>query len=54
MDFPIEEEARDNSFESLKNLKLLIYSSRDLSQNLKLPSISISKTLELIIYLGKK
>ena len=45
--FLIEEETKDNLTESLNNIKLLIYSLRELSQNLKLRSISISKTSRL-------
>ena len=40
----IEEEAKDNSSETLNNIKLIIYSLRELSQKLNLRSISISKT----------
>ena len=41
---PIEEETKENLSETLNNIKLLIYSLHELSQNLKLRSISISKT----------
>ena len=40
---PIEEETKDNLSENLNNIKSSIYSSHELSQNLKLRSISISE-----------
>ena len=40
---PIEEEAKENLFETLNNIKLSIYSLHELSQKLNLRPISISK-----------
>ena len=44
---PIEEETKDNLSESLNNIKSSIYSLHELSRNLKLRSISISKTSKI-------
>ena len=43
----IEEEAEDNLSETLNNIKLSIYSLRELSQKLNLRSISISRTSKI-------
>ena len=44
---PIEEETKDNLFESLNNIKLAIYSLQELSQKLNLRSMSISRTSKI-------
>ena len=44
---PIEEEAKYNLSATLNNLKLAIYSLHELSQNLNLRSIGISRTSKI-------